>query len=74
MTRTDATTDNVDMHITQRKYREIIGTALELGGKISESTRLNMTTDSRMVISKKDNAYINYCCSLIIVASICFLT
>ena len=54
MTRTDATTDTVDMHMTHKKYREIIGTAEELGGMISDSTRLNMTTERRMVISEND--------------------
>ena len=52
MTRTEAITEKVDMSMTQRKYMVMIGMALELGGRISDMTKLNMTIERRMVISK----------------------
>lgn len=52
MTSTDAMTEIVDMTMMQRKYLVMIGTAAELGGKISDINKLNMITDRRMVISR----------------------
>jgi hypothetical protein len=53
MTNTEATTEIVDITITQMKYLVIIGTAAELGGMISDISKLNIITERRMVISRE---------------------
>jgi hypothetical protein len=50
-TKTVATTDIEHMHITVAKYITIVGNAVELAGIMPEMSKLNMTIDSRMVIS-----------------------
>jgi hypothetical protein len=52
MTNTDAITEIADITITQIKYIVIIGIPVELGGRISDISKLNMTTERRIVISK----------------------
>lgn len=45
-------TEIVDIHITHRKYNDINGIAVELGGIMSEISKLNVTTESSIVISR----------------------
>lgn len=52
MTMTEATTETVDITMTHKKYTVIIGMAFELGGSISDISKLNITTERRMVISR----------------------
>lgn len=50
---TVATTDNVHRHITVAKYMTIIGRPVELAGIIPDISKLNMTMDSKIVISMR---------------------
>ncbi len=52
MTITDAITEIDDIDITHIKQTLIIGIAFELGGRISDNNKLNITIERRIVISK----------------------
>jgi hypothetical protein len=51
MINTEAVTEIVDIHITHKKYIVIRGIAVELGGIMSEISKLNVTTERSIVIS-----------------------
>ncbi len=52
MTSTDATTESDDITIIHIKQIVIIGIAFELGGIISDISKLNIMIERRIVISK----------------------
>lgn len=53
ITNTEALTDIAHIHMTNRKYIVMMGTAVELGGMMSDMSKLNVTTESNVVISAR---------------------
>jgi hypothetical protein len=64
-----ATTDIEHILITVAKYNTMVGRAVELAGIMPEMSKLNITIDSRMVISKETRFFSSFNVSTSVVHS-----